>query len=319
VNFSEQPPSKQWAALKFRGEKFAEVWFKPENDPLAVTFRIPRSSFQLPGMGQRLTTENLLKAVAIPADHVEFWRQRVAAPVPGGSPGGLAVVPGGSPGGLISLDESNPELRNPLPEPPPDVDHLEIYVRLKPEPQAVAGTDSSERDTAPAKWQDLETRWKAILGLEATLDTLRINVEALRAELEASWKRMLTAEEKLHALSADVVQWNKAKSRVHYALPKTKEFIHRATWAKGTPERKRLDELFKDPLGTPIPLEEMDKVMEELEIVRKDRQALSSQGMAVYQECKGISVDIQGALRRLQNNAAARALKKKGATRDKLF
>jgi len=49
-------------------------------------------------------------------------------------------------------------------------------------------------------------------------------MEGVRTEMEASLKRMLTAEEKLNALAADVVQWNKAKSRVHYALPKAKEF-----------------------------------------------------------------------------------------------
>src|SRR5262249_22958622 len=46
VNFSEQPPSKQWAALKYRGEKIAEVWFKPEDNPFALTIRIPQKSFQ---------------------------------------------------------------------------------------------------------------------------------------------------------------------------------------------------------------------------------------------------------------------------------
>src|SRR6266567_206975 len=74
VNFSEQPPSKQWAALKYRGEKFAEVWFKPEGEPFALTFRIPQSSFQIPGMGQLLTTENLLKAVGLATEEVESWR-----------------------------------------------------------------------------------------------------------------------------------------------------------------------------------------------------------------------------------------------------
>ena len=132
--------------------------------------------------------------------------------------------------------------------------------------------------------------------------------------MEASLKRMLTAEEKLHALSADLVQWNKAKSRVHYALPKAREFLHRAIWAKGTPERKRLDELFKNPMEAPIALPQIDQVLEELEILRKDRQVLSAHGVTVHQECKSISVDIQGALRTLQSNAAARALKKKGAT-----
>src|ERR1700733_6748959 len=74
VNFSEQPPSKQWAALKYRGEKFAEVWFKPEGEPFDLTFRIPQRSFQIPGMDQELTTENLLKAVGVATEEVESWR-----------------------------------------------------------------------------------------------------------------------------------------------------------------------------------------------------------------------------------------------------
>ena len=52
--------------------------------------------------------------------------------------------------------------------------------------------------------------------------------------------------------------------------------------------------------------------MEELEVLRKDRQVLSAKGAAVYQECKAIAADIQAALRRLQSNAAARASQKKG-------
>ena len=76
-----------------------------------------------------------------------------------------------------------------------------------------------------AEWHDLEARWKAILGLEAAVDTLRKSVEGLRAELEASMRRALTADEKVHALAADMVQWAKAKSRAHFALPKASEFI----------------------------------------------------------------------------------------------
>ena len=294
MNFSEQPPSKEWAALKFRGESLAEVWFKPEGEPLALLFRIPQNSFQIPGMSQRLTAENLLKAVAIAAEDVESWRH-----------GGV---------GNSGLDGSNPELKNPLPQPPPDVTHLDIYVRLKPSPLAVVGNESGEPEIASAKWQELEPRWKAILGLEATIDTLRISMEGVRAEMEASLKRMLTGEEKLNALSNDVVQWNKAKSRVHFALPKAKEFIHRAIWAKGTPERKRLDEFFKNPIGAHLPLPEIDKVLEELEFWRKDLQVLSGQGVTVYQECRSISADVETALRTLQRNAAARPAKKKGAT-----
>lgn len=63
MTFSEQLPSKQWAALTFRGERVAEVWFKPEGEPLALSFRVPQSSFQLPGIGPRLTPENLLTRI----------------------------------------------------------------------------------------------------------------------------------------------------------------------------------------------------------------------------------------------------------------
>lgn len=174
--------------------------------------------------------------------------------------------------------------------------------------------EGAQPEAPSAKWQELEPRWKAILGLEATIDTLRINMEALRSEMEASFRRTLTGDEKVNALSNDVVQWNKAKSRVHYALPKAKEFIHRAIWAKGTPERKRLDEFFKNPIRPDIPADVIDQVLEEIENLRKDRQVLSGDGMAVYQECKTIVADVQASLRTLQINAIARPAKKRGAT-----
>jgi uncharacterized protein YoxC len=294
VNFSEQPPSKQWAALKYRGERFAEVWFKPEGEPFALTFRIPQKSFRLPGMGQQLTTENLLKAVAIATEEVESWRQ-----------------------GDVShsgMNGSNPELGNPLPQPPQDLTHLDIYVRLKPPPQALARAESDELEIPSAKWQDLEARWKAILSLEATIETLRINMEGLRAEMEALSKRTLTTEEKLHALRADVAQWNKGKNRLHHALPRLKESIHRCTWAMGSPERKKLEEIYKNHIQPHIPLPQMDKVLEQLEYMKKDRQVLSAHGVTVYQECKSISADVQGALKTLQSNAAANACKKRRET-----
>src|SRR5262249_32640633 len=170
-NFSEQLPSKQWAALKFRGEKFAEVWFKPEGEPLALLFRVPQSSFQIPGIGQHLTAENLLKAVAVATEEVESWRH-----------GGVSHS---------ALNGSDLQLSSPLPPPPQDGPHLEIHVRLKP-PQAAAREEGGEPRVVSVRWQDVEARWKAILGLEASVDTLRISMEGLRAELEAALKRMLT-------------------------------------------------------------------------------------------------------------------------------
>ena len=294
MNFAERPPSTQWADLKYRGEKFAEVWFKPEGQPLALAFRIPQGSFQIPGMGDLLTTENLLKAVGIATEEVESCRQE------GASPSGA--------------DGSRSELGHPLPPAPPDIAHLNLYVRLKPPPQAVAPDESREPEIPEAKWQDLEARWKAVLELEASMDTLRISMEGLRAELEASLGRMLTPDEKVHALNADVAQWNKAKSRVHYALPKVREFIHRSTWAAGAPERKKLEELFKSHIRPRIPFPQVDKVAEQLEDLLKDRQVLSAHGVSVYQECKSVAADVQGALRTLQSNAAANATKDRGAT-----
>jgi hypothetical protein len=295
VNFSELPPSKQWAALKHKGETIAAVWFKPEGEPFGLVFRVPGKSFQIPGVGERLTTENLLKAVGLATDEVESWRHEGATQAGTGGP--------------------DSELRHPLPPPPQGVAHLNLYVNLKPPPQAVAPNDSRGPEIPEAKWQHLEARWNAILGVEASMDTLRMSMEALRAEMDASARKTLTSDEKVHALNADVAQWSKAKSRVHYALPKVSEFIHRSTWAAGTPERKKLGELFKSHIRPRVPFPEMDQVVEQLESLLKDRQVLSAHGMAVYQECKSISAQIQGALRMLQSNAAARATKNRAETR----
>src|SRR5262245_66009071 len=97
-------------------------------------------------------------------------------------------------------------------------------------------------------------------------------MDGQRAELEAAFKKPLTVEEKIHALQADVAQWGKAKNRIHFALPKVREFIHRATWALGLPERKRLEELFKSHIEPRVPFPEMDDVREQLEHLQKDRQ-----------------------------------------------
>jgi hypothetical protein len=293
VRFSEQPPSKQWATLKYRGETIAEVWFKPEGEPFALTFRILQRSFQISGMDQLLTTENLLKGVGIAAAEVASWRHEGASP---------AV-----------MNAANPELGQPLPPPPSDVTHLTLHVSLKPPPQAVAPKESGESEVPEEKWQDLEARWKAILTLEVSIDTLRISMEGLQGEMEAASRHALTTDEKVHAYNADVAQWNKAKSRVRYALPKMRDFVHRATWAAGTPERKELEEIFKNHIEPRVPYPQMDKLVERLENFLKDRQVLSAQGTSVYQECKSISADVQGTLRTLQSNAAANAVKKRAA------
>jgi hypothetical protein len=320
VNFAEMPPSKQWAALKYKGDKFAEVWFKPEGEPFGLTFRIPQQSFQVPGLAKQLTIEKLLKAVAIMPHEVDSWRHG-------------DILHSGANG-------SNPDFKNTIQPPPPHATHLDIHVRLpQPSDASVPAAPPSTSDASgnvsaaippaetetgqgengaqevsPAYWQDLEVRWKAILGIEAAIDTLRLSMEALLIEMEGSSQKSLTLEEKNHGLRADIAQWQKARNRVHTALPKMRDFVHRATWAMGSPERKRLEEIYKDHIQPQMPFPQMDDVLKQLEDLHKDRQILSAQGTTVYQECKGISADIQGTLRMLQGNAAANALRKKSAT-----
>jgi hypothetical protein len=174
-----------------------------------------------------------------------------------------------------------------------------------------------EPEISPEQWQALEAGWKTILGLEASIDTLRLSMDGLRAEMETAYKKSLGVEEKLHALQADVAQWNKAKGRVHYALPKVKEFIHRATWALGIPERKRLEEIVRNHIEPRIPFPEVDQVREQLGHLQKDRQVLFAQGNSVSQECRGIIAEIQRALSTLQRNAADNARRKRSAGREK--
>jgi hypothetical protein len=186
-----------------------------------------------------------------------------------------------------------------------------------PSAQPAARDESGGPAIPPEKWQALEAVWKAVLGLEASIETSRVGMDGLRAEMEAAFKKSLTVEEKLHALQADVAQWNKAKSRIHYALPKVREFIHRATWALAVPERKRLEEIYRNHIEPRVPFPEVDQVREQLEHLQKDRQVLFAQGNAVYQECRGIIAEIQRALSTLQRNAADRARQKRSAAREK--
>ncbi len=280
MSFSEQPPSKQWAALKYRGQKFAEVWFKPEGEPFGLTFRIPSESFHIPGMGAQLTIENLLVAVGIGPHEVE--------------------------------SSTTPDLGNALP-PPHDGAHLDISVRLKPPSDAVGREESGDLEVTAARWRDLETCWKAILNLEAAMETMRINMEGLLIEVENLWKRPMTMEEKTYAPRADVALWTKAKNRVHNAVPRMKDFVHRSVWSLGSPERKRLEEIYNDHIQPHIPLPQLEDVLKQLEAMRKDRQILAAHGKTIYQECKGISAELQAAMRALHQNAA-KAQRKKDAT-----
>jgi hypothetical protein len=279
VPFADLRPSTSWAALKYKGTAIAEAWFKPDGEPSGLIFRIPHESLQ----AHTLTTERLLNAVAIEPDDVEAWRLE---------------------GASDAVDFSH-DVSAPLPPPSDDRGHLLIHVRLK-STDVAESRDERERQE---RLQDLEVRWKVLVGLESTIESMRLRMEGTRAEMEATAKRPLAAEEKLHALQADVVQLNREKNRIHYALPKAKEFIHRATWMLGAPDRKQLEESYTKFIESPATNPEP----RHLEIMIKERNLFITQGNTVLQECRSVIAGVQAAIRTLQTNAMAQARKKKPA------
>jgi hypothetical protein len=289
VNFAEQPPSQRWAALKHRGESIAGVWFKPEGDPSALLIRIPRKSFDLPDIGQQMTPEHLLRAVGISAVEVESWHHD-------GDPGSI------------------PELDRLLAAPPGEVTHSDLRFTLK-SPAPVSAPEVPEESEIPEeKWQYLEGRWDAILNVESSINAMRLSAESLRAEMEASARKTLILEEKANALSADLAVWNKAKSRIRYAVPKLREFIHRATWAAGAAERKQVEDYVLAHVRPRLPMPEWNRVVALFDSLLKNRQVLAAQGVQVAQEGRSILNEVEGSLRTLQRNSASNAARKKGST-----
>lgn len=290
MNVSDRGFSTEWAPVPSAGDAVAEARLNPDADPPTLEFRVPRSQFDVDDLTQLVTVEDLLTAAGVPATAAGSW----------------AFLDESHDG----QDGTNLELKRLLPPPPPAAAHLTVRVRLKP----AAGPAA---DVSPETWQALDALWKAILGLEAHIDSLRLGLDGLRGELDAAYQKGLTVEEKVHALQADVSRWNKAKSLARYTVPKAREFVHRATWASATPERKRLEEIIETHVRPRVPLPDLDDMRVQLEHLQKDRQVLLQQGNAVSQECRGILGEIQRALASLQRNAADRDRQKRSAGRDK--
>lgn len=301
MNFYDKPPSTQWSSLSYQGKPFAEVWLKPEGEPHGLMIRLPQQSFHNPAISPHLTIENLLKAMGLSAGEVESYFPD------DGSKAGLA-------GYTSALDV-------PLLPPPDRVTHLYLHVRMLPPPVQLLQEDVPYDGPVPAeimaKWRKLEARWNTIVALEVNIDTLRLRMESLRAEVESASNKSMTSEEKMHAMNADVAQWTKAKSRAKFVVPKIKEFIHRATWALGSPERKKVEDLFKNRVPPQSIYSELDAISHQLENLFKDRQILSAQGVTGFQEGKNSCADVQGTYRTLQANARANELKKRASTRAK--
>ena len=289
MNFAEQPPSERWAALKHRGQAIAGVWFKPEGEPSALLIRIPRTSFELPRIAEQLTPLQLLRAVGLSADEIESWHRD-------------------------DDSDSSPELDRPLASPPEEAVHLDLRFTLKSPAPATIPEVSAGAMIPEETWQYLEGRWEAILNVESSVNAMRLSAESLRIEMESSARKTLVLEEKANALSADMVFWNKAKNRIRFAVPKLREFIHRATWAAGAAERKQVEEYVLGHVRPRISMPEPDRVVALFDSLLKNRQVLAAQGVLVAQEGRSILNEVEGALRTLLRNSASNAAKKKGST-----
>jgi hypothetical protein len=289
VSVSESLLSTEWVTLTHQGEEVAEAWVMPEGDGSTAVFLVPRTRLEVAGATDRVSVETLLAAARLSMDDVESWRLG---------------------------DGADPGLSQPLPPPPADDDQLTVYVRLKP-PTRAADDNSVVPEIPLETWQALDSVWKAILGLEASIDSARLSVDALRGEMDSAFRRSLNVDEKNNALQADVSQWTKAKSRLHHAIPKAREFVHRATFALAVAERKRLGELVRTHIEPRVPFAGVDQVREQLEHLQKERQVLFSQGNTVSQDCRGLLDEVQRAVRALQQNAANRARQKRSEGRQK--
>jgi hypothetical protein len=296
VNVSEPMPLNEWATLTLRGEDLAAARLEPEGGGFTLVVRVPLERFESAETSSRLTIETLVGAAGQSADAVESWCV-------------CDVF-------HARTDGADPELGHPLPPPPAGEPHLTVYVHLKSPAPSTARTDGAD-EVPPETWQDLEALWRSVLGLETSIDALRLSMEGLRIELEAAFKKPLVVEEKVHALQADVAQWTKAKNRIHFVLPKMREYIHRATWAAAVPERRRLEEIVAAHIVPRIPGPDLDQIRDQLGHLQKDRQVLFGQGNSVYQEGRVFLQDVQRALSTLQRNAADRARAKRSAGREK--
>jgi hypothetical protein len=166
----------------------------------------------------------------------------------------------------------------------------------------------ASRRLRPAKWRELEARWRAILGLEANIEALRIRLKGFWEEMEATFKSALPVCERRHASGVALSQWTKAKSRVQDALPKAKDFVQRATWVRSTPERRRLGELFKNADGVILPASSLDQTLNELERMRGGLQHLLACGWAVSSECKSVAFVFAEAMKRMEKRIGKRGV-----------
>src|SRR5262249_36295603 len=158
-----------------------------------------------PDIRRRLTIETLLKAVALATEEVESWRHgefsnssqdgstgelRSLLPAPSSDLPHLDVhIRLKSPSLVDSAeeirqseadvaasqqhDESQPQVAASQETDEPPADGAASQENHEPLPQAVDAREMSASEIALTKWQDLQARWGAIVGVEAGIETMR--------------------------------------------------------------------------------------------------------------------------------------------------
>jgi hypothetical protein len=316
LNLADRPPSTQWAALKCREAVVAWVWFKPDGAPFTIRFCIPRESFHDASIRQLLTLENLLRSVGTAPEEIESDPESntvLSPPAEGEDHRYLDVrlpPPSEAAAALSTGETGDGETHNPEP------------TTETVDPIPTAGQSAAQGDVSPvseATWQQLEVHWKAILGIEANIETVRRSTANIVNELETLLQATLSIEERTDATRADITNWERAKKRVPFVLPKLNDFVHRAVWAATAPERKQLETLYKEHIEPQIPFSNVATTLNDLEALQKTRQTLLAVGHTACQEGRSIATDAQGALQTLKSNAATNARNRRNAARGGKF
>jgi len=154
--------------------------------------------------------ENLLKAVAIVPEEIEFWRH-----------------------GDVS-NSGNTHIGSTPAAAPANVAHWRLACassrRWKPLPARKAGNWRFRGQVAGTR-SPLEGHLGFGSGIETCASVWKASLWKWKTYGEA-----IDDRRKAYAPRADVAQWTKAKNRVHNAVPKLKEVIHRSTWRWDRPK-----------------------------------------------------------------------------------
>ena len=282
MDFSKRAPSTKWTTLTYEGAVVAQVWFKPEGNPVGLQFLMPTRAFQLPDLENHLTMANLLKTVQIELKEIQSWTCS-------------GIVHEG-------MNGTNPDFNKRIGPSSNSSDPVPIDVLLN---------SGHASEITPEQWNDLASRWDKIALLESEISRIRTEAERLCAKLDSLWNTTLTLEDK-YASRLDIAKWEEAKKRIPHLRPELIGFLK--SWnsiaAASIETKSRFVELIKTR-NSSFSQMEMSNALNELESIRKNRQVWISRGNDLCNLAQGVMSRAQVVLGQLKSSAKANFARKK--------